>query len=881
MENSGTASDSKTTIVENGSDPPDVSSIKVSTENRVEGGDVKKEVSKDEEENSSVGEIKGVTEETEGIADLKNGVDKKDDEEVAVQNKNHADKNYDGNEKEPRSTEDGEEEKDSREVKDFEGIEDGKPKEEMEKTQESKKNKEIEETVYLDGKKDAVEARDGLETKDGGDTDEVEGKKDGDTNEVEGEKDVREAMDLEKQKDAKEDKEGEEHKEMDIEKGFEEIKDEEGEKIVENIKHDGESSAVEGVSAEEISVAELRDDTGGKIDVQALNNAKDDGEKNDISDVKGTRQKKVVEEGKVHKDVNDAGLLKDSKNVQGAHGINDGGQTRDVDNENDAGNISKISKNKGVKAKKKPKTISKVEAGNVKKKGRVDEKSEENAFNSGLEKGKEGNAEGENVVDEEDDDGDIEKQSPRKKAAMPFKKKRVRGERSRKKGEVKGKTKEKKKKESGEKAKEPLISPVEALSSSPVISSRERPVRERKVVERLVEVIEKEPNKAVIIEKGRGTTLKDIPNVAYKLARKKPVDLKFLHHILFGRRGKIVEFKNHILQFSGFAWPESEEKQRAKIKEKLDKCIKDDLLDICDLLDMTLSKTSIKKEEIIAKLVEFLEAPRATTDVILAEKDQSEKSRKRKRPTGSASRSSGGTPANKSRRRGTKAEGTPRSQGKTPGDKEDETEDEGTKNDVPDEEDDAPRHSESDAKENESAEASDAGDENDDVYEKEKEDVVPSPKKQSSAVRERRKTGSNSKKVSPQTEAKSPVKTKQSKVKKDDAGEKVFTRRKKKVSESPKASDDEGENEDADDLRKINQDIKQSPKPQVSSVSNKRKRTATNSKKSSSQTVAKSTVKTPSSNKQSKVEKDDTGEKVFTRKKKTQNHQKSQIRSRV
>ncbi|URD95117.1 DEK C terminal domain [Musa troglodytarum] len=49
------------------------------------------------------------------------------------------------------------------------------------------------------------------------------------------------------------------------------------------------------------------------------------------------------------------------------------------------------------------------------------------------------------------------------------------------------------------------------LLASPV-SSIERPVRERKTVERLVEVIEKEPNKEFQVEKGRGTPLKDIPN---------------------------------------------------------------------------------------------------------------------------------------------------------------------------------------------------------------------------------------------------------------------------------------------------------------------------------------------------------------------------------
>lgn len=113
-----------------------------------------------------------------------------------------------------------------------------------------------------------------------------------------------------------------------------------------------------------------------------------------------------------------------------------------------------------------------------------------------------------------------------------------------------------------------------------------------------------------------------------------------------------------------------------------------------------------------------------------------------------------------------------------------------------------------------------------------------------------------------------PSSYKQLKVKNNDTGEKVFTRKKKKSSESPEASDDEGENEDVGEVGKRNQDIKQSPKRQGSSISKKRKRMGSNSKKASSQTVVKGPVKTPSSHKQIKVEKDDNCEKVFTRKKK-------------
>ncbi|XP_019458956.1 PREDICTED: ABC transporter F family member 4-like, partial [Lupinus angustifolius] len=99
----------------------------------------------------------------------------------------------------------------------------------------------------------------------------------------------------------------------------------------------------------------------------------------------------------------------------------------------------------------------------------------------------------------------------------------------------------------------------ETESRTPAIS---RPVRERKTVERLVTSIEKDANKELHIAKGRGTPLKDIPNVTFKLSRRKTDDtLKLLHTVLFGRRGKAIQVKSNISRFSGFVWRENEEKQ--------------------------------------------------------------------------------------------------------------------------------------------------------------------------------------------------------------------------------------------------------------------------------------------------------------------------------
>ncbi|GMH23456.1 hypothetical protein Nepgr_025299 [Nepenthes gracilis] len=160
----------------------------------------------------------------------------------------------------------------------------------------------------------------------------------------------------------------------------------------------------------------------------------------------------------------------------------------------------------------------------------------------------------------------------------------------------------------------------------------ERPTRERKTVDRywMPSPVSKSPaGKPLAIVKGSGTPLKDIPNVAFKLSKRKPDDnLQLLHAILFGKKAKAHNLKRDIGKFSGFVWIANEEKQRAKVKEKLDKCVKEKLIDFCDMLNIPINKAIVKKEDLSVKLLEFLECPRATTDVLLADQEQRGKRRK-------------------------------------------------------------------------------------------------------------------------------------------------------------------------------------------------------------------------------------------------------------
>ncbi|KAL0429622.1 UNVERIFIED_CONTAM: hypothetical protein Sradi_0588200 [Sesamum radiatum] len=102
---------------------------------------------------------------------------------------------------------------------------------------------------------------------------------------------------------------------------------------------------------------------------------------------------------------------------------------------------------------------------------------------------------------------------------------------------------------------------------------------------------------------------------------------------------KVHTLKKSIGLFSGFVWIENEDKKRAKLKEKIDKCVKEKLLDFCDVLDISVNKATIKKEELSVKLLEFLESPHAKTETLLAEKEKQHKGKKRKRSNGSANKS--------------------------------------------------------------------------------------------------------------------------------------------------------------------------------------------------------------------------------------------------
>ncbi|XP_051136188.1 DEK domain-containing chromatin-associated protein 1-like [Andrographis paniculata] len=172
----------------------------------------------------------------------------------------------------------------------------------------------------------------------------------------------------------------------------------------------------------------------------------------------------------------------------------------------------------------------------------------------------------------------------------------------------------------------------------------DRPTRERKMVERFT--INSTPrssgSKSLAILQGQGTQLKDIPNVTFKLSKRKADEnLQLFHTILFGKKAKVHNLKKNIGHFSGFVWLDNEGKERAKVKGKLDKCVKEKLLYFCDVLDIPVNRATVKKEELSSKLMEFLESPHAMTENLLVDKEKG----KGKKNTESASTGPGSSPA--------------------------------------------------------------------------------------------------------------------------------------------------------------------------------------------------------------------------------------------
>ena len=91
---------------------------------------------------------------------------------------------------------------------------------------------------------------------------------------------------------------------------------------------------------------------------------------------------------------------------------------------------------------------------------------------------------------------------------------------------------------------------------------------------------------------GKGTKLKDIPNVVANLQAITWSDphLRMLHQIIFGGIAKKKELKSDLLEFSGIVYTKG--KTEDDIKAKMYKLKMDDLKEVMDLIDVDRSTKS-------------------------------------------------------------------------------------------------------------------------------------------------------------------------------------------------------------------------------------------------------------------------------------------------
>lgn len=172
---------------------------------------------------------------------------------------------------------------------------------------------------------------------------------------------------------------------------------------------------------------------------------------------------------------------------------------------------------------------------------------------------------------------------------------------------------------------------------------------------------ENSKKKELTIEKGNGTPLAEMPIVVenFKKITWSDPNLKALYGIVFGM-GKKKEFKTHLFQFNGFAYPNNDntdttttgddvvgiEAVREKKKEKMYKLKMDQLKAVMDLIDIDRSldsfdgKKNVDKEMLCSRFLEWLESPKVNSN---GKKPASAKKKKRKSASSSSSSPSSAT----------------------------------------------------------------------------------------------------------------------------------------------------------------------------------------------------------------------------------------------
>eukprot|EP00743_Colponemidia_sp_Colp-15_P000425 GILK01000486.1.p2 GENE.GILK01000486.1~~GILK01000486.1.p2 ORF type:complete len:462 (-),score=103.41 GILK01000486.1:1980-3320(-) len=118
--------------------------------------------------------------------------------------------------------------------------------------------------------------------------------------------------------------------------------------------------------------------------------------------------------------------------------------------------------------------------------------------------------------------------------------------------------------------------------------------------------------KEIEIVQGEGEKLGDIPNVAFNLNNEKRNSeiLKVLHRLCFGNRAANNKYRENLFEFSGFAWKDKD--RDAEVERLEQRIFHIKVAFLKELLAALDLEKSGDKEQQAARLIEFLEKPKAS-----------------------------------------------------------------------------------------------------------------------------------------------------------------------------------------------------------------------------------------------------------------------------
>lgn len=133
--------------------------------------------------------------------------------------------------------------------------------------------------------------------------------------------------------------------------------------------------------------------------------------------------------------------------------------------------------------------------------------------------------------------------------------------------------------------------------------------RERRSPVRFSVAVAKTATRELVIPKGKGAALGDIPEIAAEISSRKMTDrlLMTLHHLAFGMATKRIRVKSNLRSFCGVKY--DDKLDRAKLEQRIQARSFSVLRDICSLLHLSCGGGTA---DLVVRVADFLECPKSS-----------------------------------------------------------------------------------------------------------------------------------------------------------------------------------------------------------------------------------------------------------------------------